>query len=203
MPLRAAFTGDLSMAAAARLEVRTKFEVRPDASRRTYMHRVAHIPHHPPFVTSPLALCLPQDARAVADGAQVEQLQAEGREAADFIRQMVVQAPMNERGNYGGCTARRARGGGAAWRLLAALPSLCWLVPRQSLAAAATLLTSCRFIVQRWWLRRGKSTSWRSPWSKGWSCRGRRGNARRSPPPDVPPTLGRPFAVGREWVQAQ
>ena len=52
----------------------------------------------------------------MADSAQVEQLQAEGREAAQFIRNMLVQAPTKERGNYGerssSKSAGRAHGGG-------------------------------------------------------------------------------------------
>ena len=40
----------------------------------------------------------------VTDPHAIEMLCAEGRDAADFLMQNVVQAQLNDRGNYGGCT---------------------------------------------------------------------------------------------------
>lgn len=48
-----------------------------------------------------------QAAAGVADPTEVARLCAEGEEAADFLRTYVVQARLNERGNYG-APARRA-----------------------------------------------------------------------------------------------
>ena len=101
------------MLAAAQLEVRGKFEVGGCSAR---LDRESHARPPPPALHLCYNLWLRlQSARAVADSAQVEQLQAEGREAAEFIRNMLVQAPMNERGNYGergSSSAGWAQGGG-------------------------------------------------------------------------------------------
>ena len=52
------------------------------------------------FQPSPLLAWL-QNARAVADPEQQQQMLEEGDQAADFIRTSIVQAGLNERGAYG------------------------------------------------------------------------------------------------------
>lgn len=42
-----------------------------------------------------------QTSRGVSDAQQVQEMLAEGNEAAEFIRSSIVQATMNERGAYG------------------------------------------------------------------------------------------------------
>jgi len=42
-----------------------------------------------------------QGSSGVTDPAEIEKLCAEGRDAAKFLTQYVVQAELNERGNYG------------------------------------------------------------------------------------------------------
>ena len=42
-----------------------------------------------------------QEARHVSDPSRIKQLVEEAQEAADFIRTAVVQAKLNDRGNYG------------------------------------------------------------------------------------------------------
>ena len=53
------------------------------------------------WFTCPSFTCLWQAAAGEADPTAVARLCAEGEEAADFIRTYVVQARLNERGNYG------------------------------------------------------------------------------------------------------
>ena len=52
-----------------------------------------------------------QASAGVSDPAAVEKLCAEGRDAAKFLTQYVVQAELNERGNYGEqlCHSRYAK----------------------------------------------------------------------------------------------
>ena len=40
-------------------------------------------------------------SKEVEDEAELQRLQAEGKEAADFLSTYIVQASMNEKGNYG------------------------------------------------------------------------------------------------------
>ena len=42
-----------------------------------------------------------QGSSSVTDPAEIEKMCAEGRDAAKFLTQYVVQAELNERGNYG------------------------------------------------------------------------------------------------------
>ena len=42
-----------------------------------------------------------QEASSLTDAAEVQKRVAEAKEAADFIRTNVVQAKLNERGNFG------------------------------------------------------------------------------------------------------
>ena len=84
------------MLKSARSEVRSKFQV-PSCSRCT-VERLS--------LACKVARCSYEfAARQVSaserDPGRIQQLLAEGREAADFIRTFVVQAKLNERGNYG------------------------------------------------------------------------------------------------------
>ena len=45
--------------------------------------------------------CAVQGSSGVTDPAEIDKLCAEGRDAAKFLTQYVVQAELNERGNYG------------------------------------------------------------------------------------------------------
>ena len=66
------------------------------------------------WFTSISVMRLWQAAAGEADPTAVARLCAEGEEAADFIRTYVVQARLNERGNYGDrpaqCSSRQAAG---------------------------------------------------------------------------------------------
>lgn len=48
-----------------------------------------------------LILLALQESRGVSDAGELQRLTAEGVEAADFISSFVVQARLNDRGNYG------------------------------------------------------------------------------------------------------
>ena len=46
-------------------------------------------------------LCMLQELSDVTDPGTLEKLYSEGHDAADFLTQNVVQAELNDRGNYG------------------------------------------------------------------------------------------------------
>lgn len=48
-----------------------------------------------------ISCCAVQSSSGVTDPAEIDKLCAEGRDAAKFLTQYVVQAELNERGNYG------------------------------------------------------------------------------------------------------
>ena len=53
------------------------------------------------WTAGPLSLVdLLQKSRGVQDEAQVQELQAQGREAAEFLRTSIMQSSPNERGNW-------------------------------------------------------------------------------------------------------
>ena len=81
----------------SRKELRSKFEVR--VIELTRLHKALHDMQcckHKPW--HPWRL---QANRSVSDTAAVKKLLAEGQEAASFIKTFVVQAKLNERGNFG------------------------------------------------------------------------------------------------------
>lgn len=93
------------MLAAAQAEIRGKFEVRQRWPRASFCLALRRRSPAPPLASSRTADCfwslMAQEARAVSDPEQREQLLAEGIETADFIRSSIVQAAANERGAFG------------------------------------------------------------------------------------------------------
>ena len=87
------FKGDHFMLQNSRKELRSKFEVGPAPCFASMDYcKQAMVP------------VILQANRTVPDGAAVKKLLAEGEEAASFIKTFVVQAKLNERGNFGRLT---------------------------------------------------------------------------------------------------
>ncbi len=82
-----AFRGDPRALGAARAEIRSKFE-----QARPNKHANAARPNT-------LARRPRLQAREERDAARIDELLQEGRDAATFLREFVVQAQVNERGN--------------------------------------------------------------------------------------------------------
>lgn len=93
------------MLAAAKEEIRSKLEVISTCASqirtRTYLAGSVETITNLSFSSILLFNLYFQNARQVTDATQLEQMMAEGKEAAAFLRSAIVQATANDRGHIG------------------------------------------------------------------------------------------------------
>ncbi len=85
------------MLAGAKIETRSKYRV--SSARAAMMHSPQHLISASNRIKKPVAFT--QECKDVRDPTEIDRLCDEALDAAKFLKETIVQAKLNERGNYG------------------------------------------------------------------------------------------------------